>query len=432
MRITFVGHGYVGLVSATIFADLGNQVTVIGHTPQTVENLNKGIVHIYEPGLEELVRKNLEAGRLKFTLDYDSVGDAEVVFTGVGTPPKESGEADLTTVLEVAERIGKNLSGYTVVITKSTVPIGTNKKIKDLIDRVKPEKAEFDIASCPEFLRQGSAISDTLYPDRIVIGAETEKASDLLVQLHKPLQENSNCPFVLCNLETAEMIKYAANSFLAMKISFANSIAQLSELTGADALKVLEGIGLDKRIGNYFLQPGPGYGGSCFPKDVKALISIASGFNYDFKLLKEVENVNYAAKKTIVEKAEKILGQLDGKNIGILGLAFKPNTDDMRFAPSIEIIEWLKEKGAIVKAFDPQSMDKAKKIITGIEYKNDIYSVAEDVDLLIVVTDWNEFKEMDIKRVKSIMKTPNIIDARNIYERNKMESLGFSYIGVGR
>lgn len=432
MKITFIGHGYVGLVSATIFADLGNDVTVIGHTPSTVENLNKGIVHIYEPGLTELVQKNIDANRLRFTLSYESVKEAELVFVGVGTPPKENGEADLTTVLEVAENIAKNLSGYTVIVTKSTVPIGTNKKIKELVSGVKDEKAEFDVASCPEFLRQGSAISDTLYPDRIVIGTESKKAEDLLVQLHKPLQENSNCPYVLCNLETAEMIKYAANSFLAMKISFANSIAQLSEITGADAIRVLEGIGFDKRIGNYFLQPGPGYGGSCFPKDVKALISIAQGFDYDFKLLKEVENVNHFAKKSIVSKAKKLLGSLDGKRIGILGLAFKPNTDDMRFAPSIEISKWLVEEGASVYAFDPQSMEKAKKVIEGISYANDAYEVAKDADLLIVLTDWNEFKEMDMEKLREMMKSPNLIDARNIYDRDKIVSYGFTYIGVGR
>lgn len=432
MKITFIGHGYVGLVSASIFADLGNTVTVIGHTPETVSKLNDGKVHIYEPGLTELVQKNLAAGRLSFTLNYDSVKDAELVFVGVGTPPKESGEADLTTVLEVAESIGKSLSGYTVVITKSTVPIGTNKKVKELINKVKNPKAEFDVASCPEFLRQGSAISDTLYPDRIVIGTETKKAQDLLVQLHKPLQENTNCPLVLCNLETAEMIKYAANSFLAMKISFANSIAQLSEVTGADALRVLEGIGFDKRIGNYFLQPGPGYGGSCFPKDVKALISIAKDYHYDFELLKEVENVNHSAKKSVVEKAEKLLGDLEGKKIGILGLAFKPNTDDMRFAPSIEIVEWLRQKGAEITAYDPQSMEKAKKIITGITFSEDSYTVTKDADLLIVITDWNEFKELDFNKIKENMKSYNIIDARNIYDPEKMKSLGFKYIGVGR
>ncbi len=432
MKITFIGHGYVGLVSATIFADLGNSVSVIGHTPETVKNLNEGIVHIYEPGLTELVQKNLEAGRLHFTLDYESVKDADLVFIGVGTPPKEHGEADLTTVLEVAENIGRNIENYTVVVTKSTVPIGTNKKIKALIEEVKSPKAEFDVASCPEFLRQGSALSDTLYPDRIVIGTETKKAEDLLVQLHKPLQENTNCPVVLCNLETAEMIKYAANSFLAMKISFANSIAQLSEVTGADALRVLEGIGLDKRIGNFFLQPGPGYGGSCFPKDVKALISIADWFDYDFKLLKEVENVNHSAKKMIVTKAEEILKDLKGKKIGVLGLAFKPNTDDMRFAPSIEIIQWMNEKGAIIHAYDPQSMEKAKKVIAGITFDDDMYSVAKDADLLVVLTDWNEFKEMDLSKIHTMMESPNIIDARNIYDPQKLKNLGFVYRGVGR
>jgi len=432
MKITFIGHGYVGLVSATIFADLGNTVHVIGHTPETVDNLNKGIVHIYEPGLTELVQKNLAAKRLHFGLSYEPVKDSELIFIGVGTPPGKGGEADLTTVLEVAENIGKNLSDYAVVITKSTVPIGTNKKIKALIEKVKPSKVEFDVASCPEFLRQGSALSDTLYPDRIVIGTETKRAEDLLIQLHKPLQENSNCPVVLCNLETAEMIKYAANSFLAMKISFANSIAQLSEVTGADALRVLEGIGFDKRIGNYFLQPGPGYGGSCFPKDVKALIAIAEGYKYDFKLLKEVENVNLLAKRQIVKKAEELLRDVRGKKIGILGLAFKPNTDDMRFAPSIEIIEWLKEKGAAIHAHDPQSMEKAKKVISGISYYDDMYDVAKDAELLIIVTDWNEFKEMDLSKIRTLMAEPNLIDARNIYDPEKLKSLGFSYRGVGR
>lgn len=432
MKITFIGHGYVGLVSATIFADLGNTVHVIGHTPKTVENLNNGIVHIYEPGLTELVQKNLAAKRLSFSLSYDSVKDADLVFIGVGTPPKENGEADLTTVLEVAENIGKNLGGYTVVITKSTVPIGTNKKIKALIEEVKAANVEFDVASCPEFLRQGSALSDTLNPDRIVIGTESKKAEDLLVQVHKPLQENTNCPYVLCNLETAEMIKYAANSFLAMKISFANSIAQLSEATGADAIRVLEGIGLDKRIGNFFLQPGPGYGGSCFPKDVKALIAIADDYQYDFKLLKEVENVNRAAKRLIVTKAEELLGDIAGKKIGVLGLAFKPNTDDMRFAPSIDIINWLQEKGAQISAHDPQSMDKAKAIITGITYHDDIYSVVKDTDLLMILTDWNEFKEMDMPRIHTLMNEPNLIDARNIYDPEKMKNLGFEYRGVGR
>jgi len=432
MKITFIGHGYVGLVSASVFSDLGNDVTVIGHTLLTVKNLNKGVVHIYEPGLTELVKKNIEAKRLRFTLDYDSIKEADVVFIAVGTPPKASGEADLSTVLDVAGKIGENLSGHTVIVTKSTVPIGTNKRIKALLEKVKSGKAEFDVASCPEFLRQGSAISDTLNPDRIVIGTETERAKNILVDLHKPLYENTNCPYVLCNLETAEMIKYAANSFLAMKISFANSIAQLSEVTGADSLRALEGIGFDKRIGTYFLQPGPGYGGSCFPKDVKALISIAKDYGYDFKLLKEVENVNLAAKREIVKKAEKLLGSLKDKKIGLLGLAFKPDTDDMRFAPSIEIIEWLKEKGSSISAYDPQSMEKAKKVISGIHYASDVYEAVKGADLVIVITEWNEFKELDLKKMKSLMKFANIVDGRNIYEPEKMKSLGFNYIGVGR
>lgn len=362
MTIAFIGHGYVGLVSAAIFADLGNTVHVIGHTAETINNLNKGIIHIYEPGLEELVKRNVKAKRLHFTLDYEPyIGKADIVFTAVGTPPKEGGEADLTTVLDVVEKIGKAMEGYTVVVTKSTVPVGTNKKVKAILDSVKKEKAEFDVASCPEFLRQGTAIQDTLNPDRVVIGTESERARELLIELHKPLIENCNGQYVLCNLETAEMIKYAANSFLATKISFSNAIAALSEATGADALKVLEGIGLDKRIGNQFLQPGAGYGGSCFPKDVKALISIAKDHGYDFTLLKEVEHVNKQAKQNIVKKAEKILGAVEGKNIGILGLSFKPNTDDMRFAPSIEIIGSLLDKGAKIKAFDPEAMEKSKE-----------------------------------------------------------------------
>ncbi len=432
MKITFIGHGYVGLVSATIFADLGNEVSVTGHTPKTVEDLNNGIVHIYEPGLTELVKKNVKAGRLKFTLDYDSIPDSDLVFTAVGTPPKSDGEADLSTVLDVARKIGENLSGYTVIVTKSTVPIGTNQKIKALVEKVKPEGAEFDMASCPEFLRQGSALSDTLNPDRIVIGTETKRAQDLLVELHAPLQKNTQCEYVLTNLETAEMVKYAANSFLAVKISFANTIAHLSEKTGADALKALDAIGLDKRIGKQFLQPGPGYGGSCFPKDVKAFISIAKGFGYDYKLLHEVESVNQEAKRFIIEKSEKMLGDLKGKKIGILGLAFKPNTDDMRFAPSIEIIDWLTQKGAEIQAYDPESMEKAKKIITNITYMDNMYDVCRDVDLLIVVTDWNEFKEIDFEKVGSLVKEKNIIDARNIYEPEVVKEYGFNYVGVGR
>ena len=429
MKITFLGHGYVGLVTATVFADLGNTVHVIGHTKDKIDNLNKGIIPIYEPGLSEVVQRNIKSKRLFFTLDYSPyIQESDIVFIAVGTPPKKNGEADLTTVFEVAEKIGKNLSGFTVVATKSTVPVGTNKKVKEIISKTKPEKAEFEVASVPEFLREGSAIGDTLNPDRIIIGTESKKAEALLVELHKPIDGH----FVLTNLETAEMIKYASNSFLAVKISFANAIAKLSELTGADGIKVLEGVGLDKRVGKEFLQPGAGYGGSCFPKDVKALISIAKGYGYKFALLEEVEAINRNSRNDIVRKAEKLLGTFKNKKISVLGLAFKSNTDDMRDAQCIDIINMLKEKKAFVQAYDPQAMNNAKKIISGIEFCEDIHHTVQDANLLIVLTEWNEFKEIDLREVKKLMKTPLIIDGRNIYDSEKLKKMGFTYLGVGR
>jgi UDPglucose 6-dehydrogenase len=428
MTITFIGHGYVGLVTATVFANFGNTVYVIGHTKEKIENLKKGIVPFYEPGLEEMVKKNVDSGRLIFTLDYDGVSESEIVFIAVGTPPKKTGDAELSTVFEVAENIGRNLKDYTVVATKSTVPVGTNKRIQTLIEETKPKDASFDIASVPEFLREGTAIEDTLHPDRIIIGTESLKARKILVSLHKPI----NAPFVHTNLETAELIKYAANSFLATKISFANAIAKLSELVNADGLRVLDGIGLDKRIGRQFLNPGAGYGGSCFPKDVKALISIASDYDYDFSLLDQVEEINEQAKRDVVRKARKILGDMRGKKVAILGLAFKPNTDDMRDAPSLFIMELLKKEGAQISAYDPEAMENTKKLMDGIEYGKDIHDTVRDADLLIVVTDWNEFKEVDLSKIKDLMREPNIIDGRNIYDPSVARKLGFSYIGVGR
>lgn len=429
MKITFVGHGYVGLVTAAVFADLGNTVYVVGHTKEKVDNLNKGIIPIFEPGLAELVKKNVDDGRLFFTLDYSPyIAESDAVFIAVGTPTTKTGDANLSTVLDVAEKIAKNLEGYTVVATKSTVPTGTNKKIQRILQENKPEGAEFDYASVPEFLREGSAISDTVNPDRIVIGTESKKAQEVLVKLHEPIK----APVIVTNFETAELIKYAANSFLAVKISYANAIAKLSESLGADALKVLEGIGMDKRIGSMFLSPGPGYGGSCFPKDVKALISISKDVDYQFALLQEVENINHQAKRDIVRKARKILGDLKNKKIGILGLSFKPNTDDMRDAQSIDIISWLENDGAKINAFDPEAKETAKAVMPNLDITNDAYSVTKDADLLIVVTDWNDFKELDFNKIKGLMKSPNIIDARNIYNPQDLRSLGFNYMGVGR
>jgi UDPglucose 6-dehydrogenase len=430
MTITFVGHGYVGLVTAAVFADLGNTVWVIGHTKEKIENLKKGIIPIYEPGLEEMVKKNVDAGRLLFTLDYDqAIPSSSIVFIAVGTPPKENGEADLSVIYEVAEKIASHIDGQTVVVTKSTVPVGTNKKIKELINKAKSEKATFDIASNPEFLREGQAILDTFHPDRIVIGTENKKAEDLLVELHKPIDGKR----VLTNIETAEMIKYAANAFLSTKISFANAIAHLSELAGANGLEVLEGIGSDKRVGKEFLSPGAGFGGSCFPKDVKALIEIAKGYGYDFTLLRAVWDINKQAMHQISEKAKKMLGgSTQGKTIGVLGLSFKPDTDDMREAPSIPIISTLLVNGAKIKAYDPIAMENAKKLIKGIIFCDDSYEVAKDSDLLIVLTEWNEFRQINLVKIKELMKSPKLLDGRNIYDPEEVKQMGFEYQGVGR
>ncbi len=429
MTVTFIGHGYVGLVTAAVFADFGNTVYVIGHTKEKIENLKKGIIPIYEPGLEELVKKNVDSGRLIFTLDYKpAISESDIVFIAVGTPTTKTGDADLSAVLAVAEEIGRNLEGYTVVATKSTVPAGTNKKVKRILEETKPEGTEIDYASVPEFLREGSAISDTTNPDRVVIGAESQRARDLLVKLHEPIK----APVILTNFETAELIKYAANAFLALKISYANSIAKLSEALGADALKVLEGIGMDRRIGNMFLSPGPGYGGSCFPKDVKALISIAKDNDYPFSLLEEVENINGQSRRDIVRKARKTLSDLRGKKIGILGLAFKANTDDMRDAPAIDIINLLQNDGAKISAFDPKAMEIAAGVLKNVDYKKDAYQACDGADLVIVLTEWNEFRELDFEKIKSEMKTPNIIDGRNLYDPEEMKARGFTYIGVGR
>ena len=429
MKITFIGHGYVGLVTAAVFADFGNTVYVIGHSPDKIENLKKGIIPIFEPGLAELVKKNIDAGRLYFTLDYSpAVPESDIVFIAVGTPPTKTGDADLTTVRDVAEKIGRNLEGYTVVATKSTVPTGTNKNVQQILEESKPKGAEVDYASVPEFLREGSAISDTINPDRVVIGTESKRAQEALIKLHEPIK----APVILTNFETAELIKYAANSFLALKISYSNAIAKLSELLGADALKVLEGIGNDKRIGNLFLSPGPGYGGSCFPKDVRALISIAKDHDYAFSLLEEVENINHQARRDITRKARNILGNVRGKKIGVLGLAFKPNTDDMRDAPSIDIITWLLGDGAKISAFDPEAQKSAKEVLPAITYARDMYEVAEGSDLLMILTEWNEFREIDFEKLKKSMKTLNIIDTRNIYDPDKVRGYGFNYVGVGR
>lgn len=429
MTITFIGHGYVGLVTAAVFADLGNTVWVVGRTKEKITNLKKGVMPFFEPGLEEMVNRNQAAGRIIFTLDYkEAVSASEVVFIAVGTPPKKTGEADLTSVFEAAADVGKNLDGYTVVVTKSTVPPGTNRKVGEIVAANKNDKATFDIASTPEFLREGTAINDTMHPDRVVIGVESQKAKKILVDLHKPI----NGKTVICGIETAETIKYASNSLLSTKISFANAMAFICERVGADVEQVLEGVGLDRRLGRAFLYPGVGYGGSCFPKDVKALIALSKSVGYDFKLLKEVDAVNEEATKMFVKKITTHLEPLSDKTIGILGLAFKPNTDDMREAPSIKIINSLKELGAKIKAYDPVAMENAKKLLNGVTFVDSAYKAAEGADALIVVTEWNEFRQLDLNKIKTLLNKPFLFDGRNIYDPEKARAVGFSYFSVGR
>ena len=430
MNLSIIGHGYVGLVSAAVFADLGNSVWCVGRTPEKIENLKKGIMPFYEPGLDEVVKRNINAGRLKFTTNYqEAIPLSDIVFICVGTPPLENGQADLSQVEKAALEIAKNIEDYTVVVTKSTVPIGTNKIVQKIVSQHKKKEAVFDVASCPEFLREGSALSDTMNPDRIVIGAESDKEKNLLLELHKPIAGKT----IITSIETAEMIKYAANSLLSVKISFANAISFLCEETGADVEGVMEGIGSDKRIGRRFLYPGVGYGGSCFPKDVKALISISDALGYNFKLLKETEEINKQASIRFIDKAVKLLkGKVKGKTIGVLGLSFKPNTDDMREAPAIKIISSLQKMGAKIKTFDPIAISNASKILTNVEYNKDPYETAEDADLLLIVTEWNEFRQLNLPKIKKLMKSPIILDGRNIYDPEKIRKLGFIYQGIGR
>lgn len=431
MTIAFIGHGYVGLVTASVFADLGNTVWVVGRTREKIENLKKGVTPFFEPGLAELVKRNVEAGRLKFTMDYkEAVVPSDIVCICVGTPSKTNGEADLTNVFTAAENIAKELVGFKVVVTKSTVPPGTNKKIGEILNKFKPQGTSFAIASVPEFLREGSAIDDTLHPDRVVIGTTSDRAAQLLLELHKPI----NGKTVFCNLETAELIKYASNSLLSTKISFANAIALLSEKVGADAEYVLEAVGLDKRLGRSFLYAGVGYGGSCFPKDVKALVSIARHYGYDFKLLRAVDEINKQTAQNFVEKiAHHFNNNLKHKRIAVLGLAFKPNTDDMREAPSIYIINQLLKYGAQVVAYDPVAMENAKHVLpASVSFARDAYAAADGADGVAVVTEWNEFRQLDLVRLAKGMRTLVLFDGRNIYEPAKVKALGFMYYGVGR
>lgn len=428
MTITVVGHGYVGLVTACVFADYGNKVWVIGHTKEKIARLKNGDPIIYEPGLKELLQKNLQAKRISFTLDYEkAIPESEIVFITVGTPPKENGETDLTSVLDVVRKIAKNLKkGFTVISCKSTVPVGTNRKIEIIIKRHKPKSAEFAVSSVPEFLREGTALHDTLNPDRVVIGSESKKAIELLLQLHQPI----NGKRVITNLSSTELIKYVSNAMLATKISFANLISLYCEKVNADVETVLEAVGQDIRIGRDFLYPGVGYGGSCLPKDVKAFISIGKNINLNTDFFNSIELVNLTVRKNFTKK---IINNAPGKKLAVLGLSFKPNTDDVREAPSLYIIDDLLKAGFEIKVYDPVATDNVKKIMADkIKYVKDPYQAIEKADALVIITEWNEFKQIDLAKVKKLLNKPYIFDGRNIYLTETMKKLGFKYYSIGR
>lgn len=428
MTITFVGHGYVGLVTACVFADFGNDVWVIGHTKDKIERLKNGDPIIYEPGLKELLEKNLKANRIHFTLDYsEAIPLSDIVFIAVGTPPKENGEADLSAVLAVGKDIAEHLKKpFTVISCKSTVPVGTNKKIEEILYKNKQKNVEVAVASCPEFLREGTAIYDTLNADRVVIGSVSKRAVDLLIKVHEPI----NGKRVITDLSSSELIKYTSNAMLATKISFANLISFFCEKTGADVEQVLNAVGLDKRIGRIFMDPGVGYGGSCLPKDVMALTTIGKKLGVDTQFLESVERINKQSRENLLQKIKK---HVSGKRLAVWGLSFKPNTDDMRFAPSLFIIESLLKEGFVLSVYDPAAMENARKKFMGsITYCSEPYDAAAKTDALVILTEWNEFKQVDFKKLKKIMKTPLIFDGRNIYAPDTMKKFGFHYYSVGR
>ncbi|MBU8896320.1 UDP-glucose 6-dehydrogenase [Corallococcus sp. H22C18031201] len=431
MRIAIIGTGYVGLVAGTCFADSGNDVTCVDIDERKIRMLLAGEVPIYEPGLEELIRKNVREKRLAFTTNLaDAVSPAQVVFIAVGTPEGESGEADLQYVLAAAEQIGRAIKQYTVVVDKSTVPVGTADKVRAAIAKV--ASAEFDVVSNPEFLKEGAALDDFLKPDRVVIGVESERARKVMGELYAPFVRTEH-PILFMDTRSAELTKYAANAMLATRISFMNDVAALCEKVGADVDFVRKGLGADKRIGYPFLFPGVGYGGSCFPKDVKALVTTAREYGLELDLLRAVERTNERQKKLLVTKAVKHFGSLEGKKFGVWGLAFKPKTDDMREAPAIEVIEGLIGKGAQVVAHDPVAAHAAKRVFGDrIRYASVPYEALEGVDALFVVTEWNEFRHPDFERMKALMKSPVIFDGRNIYDPVRMRELGFTHFSIGR
>lgn len=429
MNISVIGAGYVGLVTGACLAELGNKVICADSDNKKIAALKKGIIPIFEPGLEELIEGNARTKRLIFTSSIkEAVKNSEVIFIAVGTPSLDNGEADLTGIENVAENIAKNLDSYRLIVEKSTVPVETGEWVKHTISMQIKKKIPFDVASNPEFLREGSAIADFMHPDRIVIGVESKKAQSILVELYKPLK----APMVITNIKSAELIKHASNAFLATKISYINAISRICDKVGADVGEVALGMGLDKRIGKSFLNAGLGYGGSCFPKDLDAFISISKKIGYDFELLRSVKDINEEQKSFFLQKIKGSLWIIKDKSIGVLGLAFKPNTDDIRNAPGIDIIRQLQAEGARIRAYDPKASNRVKDILKGVVFCKNAYEVAKGCDSLLIVTEWDEFKELDFAKLKKLLKRPLIIDGRNIYERESLEKSGFTYICLGR
>ncbi len=434
MHISVIGTGYVGLVTGACFADFGVNVTCVDKDAVKVEALQRGEIPIYEPGLKEVVASNIKAGRLVFTTDIKaSIKSSLVVFIAVGTPPCGDGSTDMQYIDEVARTIGANLDGYKVIVTKSTVPVGTGRRIEDIIRTASNGEYSFDVASNPEFLREGSAVEDFMRPNRVVLGVRSEQVAAILKDLYSPLYLMET-PFVVTDLETAELIKYAANAFLATKISFINEMANLCERTGGNVQTVAKAMGLDKRIGPKFLHAGPGYGGSCFPKDTLALVNMSKELGYDFKIISAVVDVNREQRLIMVEKIKTFVGNVKGSVIGVLGLTFKPNTDDIRESPAIDIINALVEEGASVRVYDPVGMENARQSLPkeGVTYCQDAYEVAKTADCLVIATEWNQFRKLDLPRLKGLLKRPCLIDLKNIYDPEKLRGLGFEYGSVGR
>ncbi len=428
-KICVVGVGYVGLVTGTCFADLGNRVIALDISAERIENLKKGILPIYEPGLEEMVKRNVAADRLDFTTSYtEALRDADFAFIAVGTPEGVDGEADLKYVRSAAEAIAEHMQKPLIIVNKSTVPVGTGDWVADIVRGKQPNPIPFSVVSCPEFLAEGSAISDFMNPARIVLGSTDRAAANSVADLHLSLR----APIVVTDLRTAEMIKYASNAFLATKISFINEIANICEALGADVKEVAAGMGYDPRIGKHFLNAGLGWGGSCFPKDVRALAYMATVQGKHPQLLQSVMDINKYQRRQVILKTRELLGSMKGKTIGLLGLAFKPNTDDMRDAPSVEIARALQAEGATIKGYDPVAMHIAERMMPGVQMCANAYEVAQDVDALVVCTEWNEFKQLDLARLKTSMRKPVMVDGRNLYDPKRLKELGFEYRGMGR